>query len=129
MDEDDIFFRVLVGVVIVGFVLGVCTGNKNTSDVDNNTVVDHKHMHTGTIVEKVDINAENSQTMLLIDTDGNKNNIEKSIILSRKSSNGDIIINNAKNGSQITFKDNYPHTINLASSDIYQIDDLIVNQR
>lgn len=75
-------------------------------------------LSTGTVVEKVEANLE---TLFLIDTDGNKDTIEKMIRVKNN-------IYDIQKGSQIQFKDKHSERSEL---DIKQVifEDLVVNQK
>ncbi|MGN0929048.1 MAG: hypothetical protein ACI4N3_00200 [Alphaproteobacteria bacterium] len=79
---------------------------------------------TGTVVEKSVIN---KTTIFSIDTDGNKDTIEK-LIKVRNNRENTIYIINMKEDSQIQFADNSKKT-KLDKSSIYKIDNFIVKQR
>ena len=87
--------------------------------------IEHKEvpLTTGTVVEK---NEANGAYTFSIDTDGNKDTIEKVIKISKK---GKYVpyTENMKEGSRIQFKNLKGKNLNLES--IYQIDDFIVRKR
>ncbi|MGN0929730.1 MAG: hypothetical protein ACI4N3_03770 [Alphaproteobacteria bacterium] len=124
---DDAREKVIVTSLVIAIVVGsVTAGYLMNKNIEKEAELP---LSAGTVVEKVDINTEYPKVMFLIDTDDNKDTIEKVMVIEKDSISNVSIINSIKEGSQIKFKDKYPHLKGLFSENIYQIDDLIVNQR
>ena len=82
---------------------------------------EEKTLHSGTVVEKIETN---KGVKYLIDTDENKDTIEKVIELKNNNMNF-LYIENIKEGSKIQFKT----FKGLNDANIYQIDDFITKRR
>ncbi len=83
-------------------------------------VKENKELSVGTVTEKTETD---TNAVFSIDTDGNKDTVEKVIILDKTKDS--LLINNIQKDSQIKFKDNKK----LSAKHIYQIDDLVVKQK
>ena len=81
-----------------------------------------KTLYSGTVVERIE---QRDGVRFLVDTDGNKDTIEKVIELTNEPANF-VAIKNIKEGSKIQFR-----TFNGLQYDanIYQIDDFVTKER
>ena len=110
---------VIISVMLIGLPLRKAILDYNEEEKRYN----ESPLTTGTVVEK---NEANGAYTFSIDTDGNKDTIEKVIKISKK---GKYVpyTENMKEGSRIQFKNLKGKNLNLES--IYQIDDFIVRKR
>lgn len=81
---------------------------------------------TGTVVDKIKLNDGIKNTMIFVDIDDDKDTVERVIFTKENYKNNNLFIDKIQKDSQIKFKDAKKI---LSIEDIYQIDDLSVNQR
>ncbi|MBD5405422.1 hypothetical protein HDR59_02635 [bacterium] len=118
MDNNDLSLILLITTMVVSMpiitLVNKEAGKNNFPGNNSNSLP----LSTGTVVEKVETNSE---TLFLIDTDGNKDTIEK--MMKVEDNTYDI-----QKGSQIKFKDKYPEKSELNISQVV-FDNLVSNQK
>ena len=121
--------QIIAPLILCGLLISIPVSMINNYNKKEEKKYKELPFTTGTVVEKIDINTQNPKTMFLIDTDDNKDTIEKEMIIRKDSLENIAISNTISEGSKIKFKDKFEDSSFLRLKDIYQINDFAVKQR
>lgn len=122
MDKKDIISVIILTAIVAGLPLAMLECEVRRRKKRYNELP----LTTGTVVDKIKLNDGIKNTMIFVDIDDDKDTVERVIFTKENYKNNNLFIDKIQKDSQIKFKDAKKI---LSIEDIYQIDDLSVNQR